>query len=104
MGHRLGWLLLLAATTAGADQWTFFYPELVESFSCTVSRVEMIEHGGQGRDVWQALASARRDPKAGQWEMTVGLFPPTVKGRHGAEKACSKWMDEASQRVRAARR
>lgn len=101
------WVILVAlgaycVLPARADQWAFFHPELVTQFSCTVSEVRMSLNGtGQSDAVWEAEATAQRKA-ALDWGITVGIFPLNLKGRHAAEKACSKWMDEASKRVKQA--
>jgi hypothetical protein len=99
---RAALLVLLVgsgAVAARADQWAFFHPELVTQFSCTVSEVRMSINGtGQSDAVWEAEASATRKAET-DWGMTVGVFPLNLKGRHAAEKACSRWMDGASKRV-----
>jgi len=100
----LACLLLTAGTLCFADAWTYFYPESVIRMTCSVQLVDMSASGGPRQDVWQADAHADRNNKElGNWEMTIGFFPPTVKGRHQAERECSKWMDAAGKRVRAAR-
>lgn len=99
----IAWLLFSAATLL-ADEWEFFYPESVRSFGCTAKQVSSVPYGEhRAVDIWQAEAHASRDKQFGNWDMTIGAFPPTTKGRHQAEKACSKWMDEASKRVKAAK-
>lgn len=95
-------VLLVGISVSGADQWAYFQPELVTEFRCSVIEAEYVVNGtGRGDLVWEATGKAKR--KGGpDWEMTVGVFPPTLKGRHSAEKSCSRWMDEASKRVKAA--
>jgi hypothetical protein len=101
-------LLLLSiccALPAMADRWTFFYPEAVTSTKCGIQLVSMHVNGsGVYADSWEALASAKRnDPSMGSWSMVAGMFPPTLKGRHQAEKVCSRWLDESAKRIAAAR-
>jgi hypothetical protein len=98
-----GSFVLLACLSAQADAWTFFHPETVKSLTCKVELSEMQAIGTASHDVWLASASATRTKEEGNWTMTVGEFPPSEKGRHDAEKACSRWMDEASKRIRRAR-
>lgn len=89
---------------SASDRWGFFHPELVTSMSCRVEQVSFAKYGESGvRLSWIAEAMAERKDNAGTWQMTIAEFPPTLKGRHQAEKECSKWMDEASKRVKAAR-
>ena len=96
--------VLLLSSVANADQWTFFYPEMVKTFACRVEVVNFVAHGtGAGTDKFTANAYAERDPSVGRWDMQIGVFPLGLKGRHQAEKACSKWMDEATKRVVKAR-
>ena len=83
-----------------SDQWTLFHPEFVREYSCAVQVVSFIDHStAPPRQAWTAKAHADRDSILGSWEMIIGVFPYTLKGRHEAEKTCSKWMDEASIRV-----
>lgn len=95
--------LLTAGTFCFADQWTFFHPETVLGLSCTARQVFAAAYGEKGHDAWQAEAHAVRKAGEGDWSSVIGEFPSNVKGRHAAEKACFKWMDEASKRVKAAR-
>lgn len=97
------YLILLALVgTAFADQWTFFYPESVTEFRCKVALVELSANGmARGEDKWEAEASATRKGVP-NWAMSIGMFPPNQRGLHSAEKACSKWVDEARKRVKAA--
>lgn len=89
-------LLLLTPVGLCADQWEYFHPTLITAFSCSVSEVQMIVNGSPHSDAkWEAQAKAKRKGEP-DWAMTVGMFPLTLKGRHEAEKACSKWMDQAS--------
>jgi hypothetical protein len=94
---------LAFAGYASADAWTYFYPEAVTSLSCTTRPVQLQAAGAkESQSVWEAEAHAERNDKSlGSWSMTVGVFPQNLKGRHAAEKSCSKWMDEASKRVKA---
>jgi hypothetical protein len=95
-------LFLFAPMALRADQWnwTYFHPELITAFSCSVSEVQMVVNGSPHSDaVWEAQAKAKRKGE-GDWAMTVGVFPLTLKGRHEGEKACSKWMDQAQEIVR----
>jgi hypothetical protein len=97
-----GSFMLLACLSARGDAWTFFHPESVKTLTCKVELSAMQHASGASYEVWLATATATRE-KEDTWQMTVGEFPPSEKGRHDAEKACSKWMDEASKRVRRAR-
>jgi hypothetical protein len=95
-------LLLLIPVTLCADQtnWTYFHPELITAFSCSVSEVQLMVNGSpRSEAVWEATAKAKRKGEE-DWAMTVGMFSLTLKGRHEAEKACSKWMDQASEIVK----
>jgi hypothetical protein len=95
-------LLLLASMAPCSDKenWEYFHPVLVTAFSCSVSEVQMIVNGSPHSDaVWEATAKAKRKGEQ-DWAMTVGIYPATLKGRHEAEKSCSKWMDQASAMVR----
>jgi hypothetical protein len=91
-------------TAASADQWEFFFPAQVVSFGCKVNLITSVDEGRRGRaqDFWEAGAFAERKEE-GRWAMTVGMFQPDTKGLHQAEKACNKWVDEASKRVKKAR-
>lgn len=95
-------LALALVGTARGDQWTFFYPAEVTQLSCSVQ--DVVEYPSN-QEVFQASAHAKRSPEP-DWTMTVGQFPidrkHPEKSRHEAEKACSKWMDQAGQRVRKA--
>ena len=96
-------VFLLVSIAAYADRWTYFHPETVLSFSCKITDVVQEPYGEHvQREVWEAQASAKRQGQP-DWGMSLAQFPLTLKGRHDAEKACSKWMDEASKRVKAAR-
>jgi hypothetical protein len=105
-----------------ADQWTYFYPEHVTAMSYKVSEVTLEINGvGTTGTAWQCNAYAiRDDPSLGNWTMPVATYRwPDVgktpqdkakaekeirKLRHKADAACSKWLDEASARVRKAQR
>lgn len=94
--------MLWLCTMARADQWTYFHPELVRKYGCTVSETEVVLNGtSHGEFNWDATAYAERADHT-RWEQEVGRFPFTVKGRHQAQKVCSKWQDEAEKRVRKA--
>jgi hypothetical protein len=93
-------LMLLAS--AHADQWDFFHPESVIKVSCKVEETDYMIQGEARRAVFMAEAKADRKDRLGVWSMTLGIFPPTLKGRHGAERVCSKWMDEAGKRIKKA--
>lgn len=96
-------MALVGMASAHADPWAFFHSETVIQFGCSVSEVQMSVNGvGRSEAVWEAMARAKRKPPGEDWAMTVGIFPQNLKGRHAAEKACSKWMDEAAQRLRRA--
>jgi hypothetical protein len=96
---KLATLVLLLSLNP-SDQWTFFHPEVVREYSCAVQVVTVMDHSmASPRQAWTARAHAERDSMIGSWEMIIGVFPYTLKGRHEAEKICSKWMDEASTRV-----
>lgn len=99
------WIVLMLALDAYADQWTFFYPETVTAFGCRSELVsQRISGTGVYADAWEARAHASRNDKSlGDWSMSLAAYPPTLKGRHQAEKVCSKWMDEASKRVKKAK-
>lgn len=93
-------LLLLTPMGLCANAWEYFHPELITAFSCSVSEVQMMVNGSPHSDaVWEAQAKAKRKGEE-DWAMTVGIFPLTLKGRHEGEKACSRWMDQASELVR----
>ena len=96
-------LALCLVGTAQADQWTFFHPESVKTFGCRVVLTDMQINGEPStrQDQWEAEATAVRTD--GSWAFSLGFFPPNPKGRHQAEKVCSKWVDEAEKRVRKAR-
>ena len=95
--------LLCGGTLVTADAWDFFHPGFVINYRCSVSEVQMTLNGvSRSEAVWEAQASAQRKAEP-NWSMTVGIFPLTLKGRHAAEKACSRWMDEASKRVKQAK-
>lgn len=95
-------MVIITARIAHADQWEFFYPQTVSTYGCRVSSVESRPIGGEvWQMAWSATAWAKRsDKQLGDWEMNLGRFPATSKGRHQAEKLCSKWQDEAEQKVR----
>lgn len=94
-------MVALLVGVSRADQWEFFYPQTVTTFGCRVASIESRPIGGEKWQMaWGATAWARRTDKAlGDWEMKIGEFPATTKGRHQAEKVCSKWQDEAEKRV-----
>ena len=93
-------LLLCASVAVCADGWEYFHPTLVTAFSCSVAEVQMQVNGSpRSNGVWEATAKAKRKGEQ-DWAMTVGVFPVTLKGRHEAEKACSKWMDQAQAMVK----
>lgn len=95
-------LSLCLVGTASADQWTFFHPEMVKTYGCKVAVLDMQINGSSERhDVWEAAATAMWTDGT-QWQYTLAVFPLTLKGKHQAEKACFKWMDEAEKRVKAA--
>lgn len=98
-------LALLCSVALAQGRWEFFYPASVTSLKCATEAVELEVHGsGVIQHVYQATAHAQRNDKSlGNWSMTIATYPQTLKGRHEAEKACSKWMDEASKRVKAAK-
>lgn len=110
MRPSLPWVAFVVLTCAissfagDSGRWTFFHPEAVTNLSCKVQMVSM-QHGPEkSGEAWVADATAtRNDPSLGDWHATIAEFLPNVKGRHSAENACSKWMDEASKRVRAAK-
>lgn len=63
----------------------------------------MQEHGvGDTRQVWQAEAAAERKDRE-KWAMSIGEFSHTIKGRHAAEKTCTRWMDQATKRIKGAK-
>lgn len=95
--------LLTTGTFCFADVWTFFHPESVIDYGCTTALVSQAAYGEhRAIDVWIASAHAKRKDM-GNWETTVGVFPNSKKGRHSAEKACSQWMDKASEKVKQAK-
>lgn len=96
----------ISSFAGDSGRWDFFHAEAVTSLNCTVQSVMQYPFGDKsaGYANWQAEASAKRNDKSlGDWEATIARFPSTLKGRHDAERACSRWMDEASKRVKAAR-
>jgi hypothetical protein len=93
--------LVLSTLARSSDGWKYFHPENVSQFGCVSEVVQLAVRGQPSQDVWKAGAYAHRNEEP-DWAMTVGFFPPDQKGRHQAEKACSKWMDEAIKRVKAA--
>lgn len=96
--------LLTAGTFCFADEWEFFYPSTVTAYGCTARVVSVQAHGEKRtHDAWQAEAHATRNAAQGNWGLTLGEYPPNDKGRDSAEKACFKWMRQASKRVKAAR-
>ena len=99
--------LLLFVPLALADQWTYFYPESVISIDCSTMPVQMQANASTERqDVWMALAHAKRNDQAigVDWSTEVARYPLTKRGLHKAQKACGQWFDEASKRVKAARK
>lgn len=92
------------AKDSWADHWTYFHPEAVTKFSCTVLPVSMAigRDANEYRDMYEAEAHAERGWNLGQWVMTLDFFPATPKGRKRALMMCSHWMDEAESRVKAA--
>lgn len=62
----------------------------------------MAQIGGPSREVWEAVANAKRKEES-DWGMTVGEFPPTDKGLRQATAACDKWVIEAAKQVRASK-
>lgn len=99
------------STSSSSDSmWTFFHPEVVTTMNCTIEEVQKVQvdqnggpTGNKSETVWMAEARASRSIKElGDWGLTLGYFQLTEKGRHQAEKVCSRWMDEASRRVKAA--
>lgn len=97
---------LCGSVVAHADAWEFFHAETVTKLSCSVVMVESSSHeSGTSVSFWEALARAERNDRSlGTWSMTIAEYPQTLKGRHLAERACSRWMDDASKRVKAAQR
>lgn len=100
-------LMIGTAVPSGADQWSFFHAETVVKYGCTVEEITHEIFGANSERLenrWQAEAYAERTGEP-RWQMTVGEFPVEPKrpekGRHQAEAACSKWMDEATKQVRA---
>lgn len=83
-------------------QWEFFHPESVTQISCKVEQVNVSGRGEASRDAFMAEAKAKRKNGEGDWGMTIGQFPVSLKGRHEAERVCSKWMDQAMKRMKAA--
>jgi hypothetical protein len=98
-----GWLVVLwLCSLARADQWEFFHPELVRKYGCYVRQVDLQANGmDHGTMIWDAEAFADRADQS-HWIYEVARYPLTLKGRHQAEKACSKWTDDAEKRVRKA--
>lgn len=95
--------VLVLALALASDPWAYFQPENVTRFVCKVSDVQLQAVGEKvSHPMWEAEASATRKDGT-TWGMVIGEFPPTTRGRHAAEKACSKWMDEASKRIKSAR-
>lgn len=95
--------ILLLSAFLHADRWSFFYPQAVTHISCSARLISQADAQGIYYDKWEAEAKAKRnDPTMGDWAMTVAIYPGTQNGRHQAEKACSKWFDEASRRVQKA--
>lgn len=93
-------VLIGTGTLCFADRWTYFHAESVLSVTCKVQAVESHTNGSsESHPRWIATASAERSVD-GRWEMMLGEYPPTSKGRHQAEKDCSRWMDEAGKRMR----
>lgn len=98
---------LLAITLvipANTDEWTFFHPELVTKLSYRVILADVSGMQGAAEEKYLCEVHAdRSDPEVGNFDFTAGYFPPTVKGRHQAEKVCSKWMDKAHKLIVKAR-
>ena len=96
--------VLVLALALASDPWAYFQPENVTRFVCKVSDVQLQTVGEKvSHPMWEAEATATR--KDGSlWGQVIGEYPLTTRGRHRAEKACSKWADEATRRVRRAQR
>lgn len=95
--------VLLFGSCAHCDEWTFFHPESVKSFGCRVLPIDLAVNGSNQRVmIWEAEARAERNDGTA-WLYDVARFPLDLKGRHKAEKACSKWMDVAEKLVKASR-
>jgi hypothetical protein len=104
LSHKRGSSVLalaLLATTAHADQWTFFHPEAVTQLSYRVVLVDTTGTGeaGMHEQYMCEVHAKRNDPSLGNFDFTEGYYPPTEKGRHAADKACSKWMDKAHKLI-----
>lgn len=95
-------LIALLTTPLLADQWEFFFAESVIKYGCRVQLASIqIAGSPEKHDMWTAEAFAERDHEdiGRTWSYTVAEYPNTVKGRHKALAACSKWQDEAERRV-----
>lgn len=91
--------LALSAVGFAADRWDTFQADKVLAFSCSVESIALQLNGSSYvKEIYEARASAKRMGLP-EWNLTIGEFPSTLDGRHKAEKACSKWMDEAQKRV-----
>src|SRR6266567_1386712 len=82
-GLFVTWIVLLASIAVAQGQWEFFHPEFVTGLSCRIELLDSNQYASTvHRDVWIAEAhAARSDKQLGNWDMTIGNYPPTLKGK-----------------------